>query len=149
ETKNIYYSKVHNLSLLSLFPIIILVQEIVLLQQCFGDRPIYSSLRNQVHELRVIIFDLVVAYQIVPSMSFAHKLSMSFPKYGIDKVSIVSFIVYRQAPIFANSIQHFHCPFAIAQYCQSFCTQQRYILYPRSEEHTSELQSRENLVCRL
>src|SRR2546430_9249997 len=37
----------------------------------------------------------------------------------------------------------------VAQVFRSLCNRERKVVVPRSEEHTSELQSQSNLVCRL
>src|SRR5256885_7487769 len=48
------------------------------------------------------------------------------------------------APVEVTEYSDFECPF-----CASFATVQMPVIRERSEEHTSELQSPCNLVCRL
>src|SRR5690606_42101316 len=88
-------------------------------------------------------------------------LCMSFCFYASATTEIYTLSLHDALPIFAFYDRELICRFANASYARGLGGDVRQPVglhlsqvarpqnYERSEEHTSELQSRENLVCRL
>src|SRR5690606_40559357 len=88
------------------------------------------------------------ALPIYPPLIFRQILEnfLKSRQLGLD---FLSFLFRRRSPaIFGRKINHFCAVFPSHIFTPS-CAQPFPGFWRRSEEHTSELQSRENLVCRL
>src|SRR5690606_8813792 len=118
----------------SLYQIFVLSKLFILRKRRGCDGPYMAIFGEQGSNNRMAGPDPVVAYQIVPSVAFAHQFPLPFAEDGLEQVAINIFVVGVQSPAGTGGVEHFDGSLTFAQYRQRFCTEQRDIFESREYE---------------